>query len=147
MSRRDIEEQRRCQVERLLATDLSVTEWSKRNGISRATMYNRITVFAKSEPELFGGPQNIVDTAKRNWLDLTRKNTALSKTLSITTPSTEVLLIDNDPSESFCEISYKTTPKADISAICVTLQGAHVEVPPGASITDIENVIKAVATL
>ncbi len=39
-------EYRRTMVERLLQSELSVDEWSKQNGVCKATIYNWLSEFA-----------------------------------------------------------------------------------------------------
>ncbi|MEG1425282.1 MAG: hypothetical protein RSC18_02105, partial [Raoultibacter sp.] len=64
----------RCQVERLLATDMSVRQWCEINRVCSATMYGWLSMFAECEPELFGGASNIADKKKRRWVESTRNN-------------------------------------------------------------------------
>jgi len=80
----ELKEHQRQYVERLLESDLSVPEWCRRNGIKKQTMYRWLTVFAESEPELFGGAQNIVDKTKRRWVETTKQNIKSSMALAAT---------------------------------------------------------------
>lgn len=146
MGRDEHREQMRCQVERLLATDLGVTEWCSRNNVPKQTMYYWLTYFAEHEPALFGGNQNIVDSSKRRWVESTRKNMAASKALVTTRPA-EVLIVDSAPPKTAESI----TPYEDLGLstdiICVDIRGAHVTIPAGTERTDIEKVIGVVASL
>lgn len=47
---------RREQVERYLATDMTVREWCSINGVSASTMYYWIARLRKEEPDLFADP-------------------------------------------------------------------------------------------
>ena len=80
---REKKEQQRQYVERLLDSDLSVAEWCEQYGIARNTMYAWVTQFAETEPELFGGRENIVDRSKRRWLESTRLNIKATKQLAV----------------------------------------------------------------
>jgi transposase-like protein len=132
-------------VERLLQSDLSVGEWSRNNGISKPTMYNWLSQFAKSEPELFGGKQNIADTDKRNWLQITRKNMADVSALAIREPA-GVLIID-----TIGETALTPKPQRDCalpsSSIQVVINSVHVAIAAGTDQTDIASVLKVVASL
>ena len=64
----------RARVERLLATDMSVSEWCAANRVSESATYRWLGVFADTEPELFGGAQNIADRDRNAWLVKTREN-------------------------------------------------------------------------
>ena len=64
----------RSRIERLFATDMGVTEWCHANKVSDSTMFKWIGFFADTEPDLFGGPQNIADRDKSRWITRTREN-------------------------------------------------------------------------
>ena len=64
----------RSRIERLLATDMGVTEWCHANKVSDSTMFKWIGFFADTEPELFGGAQNIADRDRNAWPVKTREN-------------------------------------------------------------------------
>jgi transposase-like protein len=151
MSRKDREkkEQQRQHVERLLESDLSVAEWCRRYGIARQTMYAWISLFAKTEPELFGGKENIVDSSKRRWLESTRLNIKASRQLAVR-PAAGVVIVDTlyekpTPVESHRRTA--TQPTATPDTISVSLRGAYVSIPPGSAESDISPVLKAVAGL
>ena len=132
-------------VERLLQSELSVDEWSKRNGVSKATMYNWLSTLATTEPDLFGGKQNIADTEKRNWLQITRKNIADSHALALREP-TGVLIVDTDEGSVHTPGASKNCLPPQ-SSIQVAINGAHVAIPQGAPKADIAHVLQVVASL
>jgi hypothetical protein len=145
MSQRVQEEQRRLLVERFLAADLSVDEWSKRNGIYKSTMYKWLAEFAEREPELFGGSNNIVDRNKRRWVELTRKNIAASTALT-KAQEPGVVLVDTLglPSASTGHDSKPTHPLPSIS---IHVKGMEITVPPGTARSDIASVLCVVSGL
>lgn len=147
MSRDEHREQMRCQVERLLATDLGVADWCTRNKVPRQTMYYWLAHFAEHEPELFGGTQNIVDGNKRRWVESTRKNMAASKAMVAIRPA-EVVIVDSTASDVQVNppAPYQTL---DLStdAIRIDINGIHVAVPAGTDRADIENVVGVIAAL
>jgi hypothetical protein len=132
-------------IERLLQSDLSVDEWSKNNSISRATMYNWLSELAKTEPELFGGKQNIADTEKRNWLQITRKNIAEASTLAIR-QSDGVLIVDSD-NDAAPAPSTEASTALPSSSIQIAIKGVCVAIPAGTPQSDIANVFKVVSCL
>lgn len=146
MSRDDHKEQMRCQVERLLATNLSVAEWCDLNKVLRQTMYYWLSYFAENEPELFGGKQNIVDSSKRRWVESTRKNMAASKALAGTHPA-EIVIVDDSFSPTTNLITPHKLSDAPIDAVHVDIKGAHIVIPAGTDRIDIENVVGVIASL
>ena len=159
MSKPVLKEQQRQYVERLLESDLSVPEWCRRNGITKGTMYRWLTEFAESEPELFGGGQNIVDRSRRRWVETTRSNITASIALATTKapPATDkvtagqtpgVIIVDtlfNEPNA--VPVPQERIPATTASGICVSLNGASISIPPGCSPSDASTVLKAVARL
>lgn len=146
MGRNEHREQMRCQVERLLATDLKVTEWCDRNRVTRQTMYYWLAIFAKDKPELFGGAHNVVDPNKRRWVESTRKNMAASTSLATTKPAEIVIIDSGTPAQVKPPKSYETSGEIN-KALRVDIKGASVSIPVGADRTDIENVLVVLASL
>lgn len=148
MSKREIKEQQRVYVERLLESDLSVPEWCKRYGIAKQSMYGWLTTFADTEPELFGGKQNIVDKTKRRWVESTRLNIQASKALALRPASSGgVVIIDSLLSEAQLPPSPSTEVKTRADSISVSLKGASVLIPPGTALSDVSAVLKVIAQL
>ena len=148
MSKREIREQQRVYVERLLESDLSVPEWCKRYGIAKQSMYGWLTTFADTEPELFGGKGNIVDRTKRRWVESTRLNIQASKALALRPASSGgVVIIDSllNETQPIQPTSNEMVSRAD--AISISLKGASVLIPPGAALSDVSTVLKAIAQL
>ena len=50
---------RREQVERYLATDMTLKEWCGLNHVSESTMYRWMAVFRREEPDLFADPAKL----------------------------------------------------------------------------------------
>jgi transposase-like protein len=151
MSRKNNEkkEQQRQHVECLLESDLSVAEWCRRYGIAKQTMYAWISLFAKTEPALFGGQENIVDSSKRRWLESTRLNIKASRQLAVR-PAAGVVIVDTlyeKPAPAEPHLRTATQPTETPHAISVSLSGACVSIPPGSDESDISAVLKAVAGL
>ncbi|WP_165248126.1 IS66 family insertion sequence element accessory protein TnpA [Adlercreutzia sp. ZJ141] len=67
MANRFSRDQWRTQVERYLASDMSVAEWCRVNRLSESSMFKWIGNFADREPELFGGSHNIEDRCHILW--------------------------------------------------------------------------------
>ena len=61
---------RREQVERYLATDMTVKEWCGLNQDNESTMYRRMAVFRREEPGMF------VDPTHGEWIELSRGSIA-----------------------------------------------------------------------
>lgn len=146
MSRDEHREQMRCQVERLLATDMGVADWCTRNKVPRQTMYYWLSYFAENEPELFGGKQNVVSCDKRRWVESTRRNMAASKALVSTRPA-EVVIVDSAASVQNDRLETYKTSEFPQSAIRVDIKGIVVAIPAGSERNDIENVLRAVSCL
>jgi hypothetical protein len=142
---REREENRRQQVERLLASDLTVDEWCKRNRIAASTMYRWCLALTEAEPEIFGGAENIVDRSNVRWLTLTRKNMADSMALTkVTSPG--VLIVDTlNPTSADNECF--DNPKPSDTPIRVSMCGLEISIPTGALRPDIQNVLQAVKSL
>jgi transposase-like protein len=141
---RDRKEQQRQYVERLLESDLSVSEWCTRYGVTRQSMYTWLSSFAASEPELFGGADNIVDRSKRRWLESTRNNLKASKALALRRPPA-VVFVDS--------LSGDLGPKAErpvsdqASAITVEFRTARIHIPPNTLKSDLSRLLEALSEL
>ena len=145
MRKHEIKEQQRTYIERLLSSDLSVPEWCRRNSVPKQSMYEWLSAFAESEPELFGGVANIVDRSKRRWVESTRANIAASNALATRQPP-GVILIDTlfaEPAPT--NTSTKSTEKAN--DINVRLNGASIAIPAGSATRDISSVLKVISKL
>jgi transposase-like protein len=146
---REKKEQQRQYVERLLESDLSVAEWCDQYGIAKQTVYAWVSSFAETEPELFGGAQNIVDRSKRRWLESTRLNIRATKQLAVR-PAAGVVIVDTlygEPAPAPTSHRPASQSTASPSAISIDMRGASVHIPPGSAESDISTVLKAVARL
>ena len=145
MNQRVEKEQQRRYVEQLLACDLTVAEWCHRHKIAKQTMYGWLATFAETEPELFGGAENIVDRSKRRWLETTRKNMSDAMALTVYR-SPGVIIVDTLLRDPKTDSSSKRV-SGEVLPIKVDLNGATVAIPPGSTEADIASVLKAVAAL
>jgi predicted DNA-binding protein YlxM (UPF0122 family) len=145
MGKHETKEQQRQYVEHLLATDLSVPEWCKRNRIPKQTMYHWLNTFAEREPELFGGVKNISDRTKRRWVETTRENIRKSKMLATREASCGVVIVDTLFAETAPDATTGNQPAHNV--ICVELGGAVISIPPGSEASDIAAVLRVVAAL
>lgn len=68
---------RREQVERYLATGMTVKEWCSINGVSASTMYYWMARLRKEEPGLFGDP------TCGEWMELSRGSIAARTALAV----------------------------------------------------------------
>jgi len=108
-------------------------------------MYEWLSAFAESEPELFGGVANIVDRSKRRWVESTRANIAASNALATRQPP-GVILVDTLFAElAPANTSTKTIEKAN--DINVRLNGASIAIPAGCATRDISSVLKVISKL
>ena len=148
MGKHEAKEQQRISVERLLESDLSVSEWCHLYKVNKQTMYSWLNRFADEEPELFGGVQNIFDRTRRRWVENTRANIKASKALALR-QSPGVVIVDTLAKEDFPAPPgfSNTRAKGSASAISVALKGAHITIPQGANISDVSCVLKAVSEL
>ena len=139
----------RARVERLLATDMSVSEWCAANRISESAAYRWLGIFADTEPELFGGAQNIADRNRNAWLVKTRENirglaapiVPVGKSKPV---SQEFVRIDM---ASLAACSKPNPAGSAFAAITVTIGPAVVSVPAGSAAADITCVLGAVSKL
>jgi len=147
MINRERKEQQRQYVEQLLQSELSVAAWCKQYGVARQAMYVWLNTFAETEPELFGGKENIVDRTKRRWVESTRSKIAASKALALRPKSPGVIIVDTLFDEPVSARAPKTATGPQTEAISVELKGATIRVPPGSGADDISTVLKVVAAL
>lgn len=132
----------RARVERLLATDMSVSEWCAANRVSESATYRWLGVFADTEPELFGGAQNIADRDRNAWLVKTRENMR-EPSAPIVPAGQEFVRIDV-ASLAACA---GPGPVAAAPAIAVSIGPAVVSVPAGSAAADVACVLEAVSRL
>lgn len=143
-------EQWRTQVERYLASDMSVAEWCRVNRLSESSMFKWIGHFADREPELFGGPQNIEDRDRCGWIGKTRENMRASAALGCRAdpaPGGGFLRIDAASLASFAGPSASAPGPSGAGFASVELNGAVVRVPAGFPARDVAAVLEAVASL
>ena len=122
-------EQRRGQVERYLATDMTVAEWCELNHVSKSTMYYWMGRLRKEEPGLFGDP------TCGEWIELSRGSVAARTALAVR------------PREEAPAGHDSAGRAAAGNALVVRLNGADVVVPEGASEAHLSLVLRAVASL
>jgi len=126
-------EQRRQQVERCLAADMTVKEWCELNGVSKSTMYYWMGRIRKEEPGLFGDP------TCGEWIELSKGSIAARTALAVR--PTEAAAAAPGP-EGEAE-----APAQPAGALVVRVNGADVVVPEGASEAHVSLVLRAVASL
>lgn len=124
---------RREQVERYLATDMTVAEWCELNHLSKSTMYYWMARLRKEEPGLFGDP------TCGEWIELSRESAAARTALAVRR--------DGAPAESAHAAVGDAAPGASGTALVVRVNGADVVVPEGASEAHVSLVLRAVASL
>ncbi len=124
---------RREQVERYLATDMTVKEWCQLNHVGESTMYRWMSVFRREEPGMFAEP------TCGEWIELSRGSMAARTALAVRP--------DDDAAGPGAEAANDTS-RADVaSALVVRVNGADVVVPEGVSETHLSMVLRAVAKL
>lgn len=136
----------RVQVERLLATDMTVKEWCEANRKSESAMFRWIGYFADHEPELFGGAQNIADRDGCKWIAKTRENMRASTALAAPAAEAPGAFVRIDAGGLAAEPAKPASRRA-WPAITVALNGAEVSVPAGCDEACIGAVLRAVASL
>lgn len=137
----------RSRIERLLATDMGVTAWCDANKVSDSSMFKWIGFFADTEPELFGGPQNIADRDKSKWITRTRENMRASSA-PIVPAGQEFVRID--VASLAARVQDGPAPAASTPAapaITVSIGSAVVSVPAGSAAADVACVLGAVSRL
>ena len=127
-------EQRREQVERCLAADMTVREWCRINHVADSTMYRWMALFRKEEPGMFADP------TCGEWIELSRDSMAARTALAVRP--------DGDVAGSGAEAASDETSRADVAgALVVRVNGADVVVPEGVSETHLSMALRAVAKL
>ena len=125
---------RREQIERCLATTMTIKDWCALNGVPESTMYTWMARFRKEEPELFETPN------ASQWIELSRESiaaqTALATKAGAGGAATAATIA---PPEAGCPPSG--------APVIVRLNGAEVVVPQGAADAFLSSVLKAVASL
>jgi transposase-like protein len=130
---RTTREQRRQQVERCLAADMTVKEWCELNGVSKSTMYYWMARLRKEEPGLFGDP------TCGEWIELSRGSITARTALAVRTSEAEHA---SAPPEDAA-----AAPAQPAGALVVRVNGADVVVPEGATEAHVALVLRAVASL
>ena len=126
-------EQRREQVERCLAADMTVREWCELNGVSKSTMYYWMGRLRKEEPGLFGDP------TCGEWIELSRGSIAARTALAVREPHPPT--VPSGPGDA------AEAPAQPAGALVVRVNGADVVVPEGSSEVHVALVLRAVASL
>ena len=124
---------RRDQVERCLATDMTVKEWCALNKVPRSTMYAWMARFREEEPDLFAGPN------AGRWIEIS-KGAIASKTALAPVDQ----LAGGGRPAPIAEDEGAYVPSAPI---VVHINGADVVVPSGADDAHMQSVLRAVAAL
>jgi len=135
----------RTRVERLLATDMSVSEWCAANKVSESATYRWLGVFADTEPELFGGAQNIADRDRNAWLVKTREN--MREPSAPIVPAGQEFVRVDVASLAACAGPAHAAPAPSAPAITVSIGPATVSVPAGSAAADVARVLEAVNRL
>lgn len=135
----------RSRIERLFATDMGVTEWCHANKVSDSTMFKWIGFFADTEPDLFGGPQNIADRDKSRWITRTRENMRASSAPIV--PAGQEFVRVDVASLAAQPGPAPARPGAAAPAITVSIGAAVVSVPAGSATADVACVLEAVSRL
>lgn len=136
----------RTQVERLLATDMTVKEWCEANRKSESAMFRWIGYFADHEPELFGGAANIADRDGCKWIMKTRENMRASTALAAPAAEAPGAFVRIDAAGLAAMPGYPPS-RGRAPAITVAVNGAEVSVPEGCGEAHIASVLRAAASL
>ena len=140
----------RSRIERLLATDMGVTEWCHANKVSDSTMFKWIGFFADTEPDLFGGPQNIADRDKSKWITRTRENMRASSAPIVPAgqgaSGAGFVRVDVASLAAGAQAE-PAVPAPAAREITVTIGAAVVSVPAGSAAADVACVLGAVSRL
>ena len=124
---------RREQVERCLATTMTIRDWCELNKVPTSTMYSWMARFRKEEPDLFKRPN------AGQWIELSKDVIAAQTALAPTTADVNGL--------AAAPIAAGEAADAPSTPIVVHLNGADIAVPAGAPEASIAAVLKAVAAL
>ena len=143
---------RREQIERLLASGMSVDEWCRLNKVGFRVIYKWLRIFRDEEPELFGGHEIAhAGDGKRFWFEEIRaamgRSTALARAGggSVAPAAPSFALVDTSDALGAVRLAKKDRPPRPAGpCIVVDFRGAKVTVPPGAAEADTRSVLKAV---
>jgi hypothetical protein len=126
---------RREQVERYLATDMTLKEWCGLNHVSESTMYRWMAVFRREEPGMFADPTH------GEWIELSRGSIAARTALA-------VRAADEEPGPR-TEPTEEGAAHAGVSAVALVVRanGADVVVPEGVTEAHLAMVLRAVTKL
>ena len=147
MASKQTKELWRSRIERLLATDMGVTEWCKANKVSDSSMFKWIGYFADTEPELFGGEQNIADRNSAKWIIRTRENMRASSAPIVPASNPGRGFVRIDVAGLACEGPAAPPGPCRVEPITVTIGAAVVSVPAGSGARDVSLVLEAVSRL
>ncbi len=129
-------EQRREQVERCLASDMTVKEWCELNHVSTSTMYYWMSRLRKEEPDLFGDP------TCGEWIELSRGSIAARTALAVRHEP------DDGPPARTSFGGMRDTGAVAAGAPVVRMRnGAEVVVPDGTTEDHLSMVLRAVSSL
>ena len=127
---------RREQVERYLATDMTVKEWCGLNKVSESTMYRWMSVFRREEPDMFGDPTH------GEWIELSRASMAARTALAVRQDD------ELPEAEAEAKVANDGASRTDVAnALVVRVDGVDVVVPEGVSESHVAMVLSAVAAL
>ena len=126
---------RREQVERYLATDMTVKEWCGLNKVSESTMYRWMAVFRREEPGLFADP------TCGEWIELSRGSIAARTALAVRPAD------DAPEAGAPAEADAPTGGNVAANALVVRINDADVMVPEGVPEPHVAMVLRAVAAL
>ena len=121
---------RREQVERCLASGMTIKEWCSLNHMPESTFYRWLARFRREEPEAFGGG------GPSQWIELSREAIAAQTALAVSAAASPTARRPEG-----------VRGKAGAPPIVVHLNGADVAVPAGSAEPDVSAVLRAVAGL
>lgn len=133
---------RREQIERFLASDITVEQWCKNERVSESCFYRWLAVFREEEPELFEGTGR--GKSQVGWIELSKQDIAQSRALAV--------IEDTVPAAKAGPAPLLSAPAAALSAtsagsVRVYMGAACIEIPDGVGAATVEAVLKAVAAL
>ncbi len=150
------------QVERYLASDMSVKQWCKLNRVGESTLYTWMQRYRKDK----GEQTEELDARQKSkatsgWIELSREALAASVALApatakagsenATEPSGEPACLGGrcgvEANEALAYARAKSPGTDGGRMIAVGLNGARVGIPPGSDGRDIRAVLEAVACL
>ena len=150
----DVRENRRRQVEQLVASGMGVDQWCKLNKVSKAALYYWMSALKESDPDIFGGYEIAhAGDGKRNWYEHVRR--ALKASTAIERAKTPGVLENAADPPAFAVVDVASLACAEggpagaaaTAPITVRMRGIEVDVPSGCASSDIAAVLSAVALL